>query len=482
MKKLLLLGCYLFFLVSCGGGSGGESLTSTETETTVSEPTTPESQYPLHRNIKVTWFYVGEPATEENLFISNVASAWDDIWLWHYGGVDSPSDRNNYYPSKFIPSENPFYVALPYNDLDENGNLKSSARQIPWFSEELLSQNGSVLKNRWVKIIKGNKIAYAQWEDVGPFGEDDFDYVFGDAPPANSINGAGIDVSPAVRDYLGLSDVDYVDWQFVDEKDVPPGPWKDIVTTTPVTWLSFASITPETTWYMQLQGSLRTDIPAQLYEVDLFDTPEETIGSLKESGKIVICYFSAGSFEDWRPDADQFPESAIGNPLDNWTGEWWLDIRDEKVREIMINRIELAKEKGCDGVEPDNVDGFVNDTGFPLTYEDQFNFNRLLAIEAKKRGLIIGLKNDLLQVEDLVVYFDYAMNEECHEFNECDMLSPFVEADKPVFNVEYDEIFINDSNAFEQLCQDARERGFRTNVMPLELDGSFVKSCDYGSY
>ena len=466
MKKGFLL-LLLIALSGCGNGGGGEE---------------GSSFYPLHRNVKTTWFYVGEPATEENGYIPNTSSAWDDIWLWHYGGVDDPERRNGYFPASFKPSENPFYVALPFNDLDEKGNLKEIARKIPWFNYEEFKKNGSVLKNRWVKIIKGDKVAYAQWEDVGPFGENDFNYVFGSSPPSNPVNGVGLDVSPAVRDYLGLKDVDYVDWQFVDEDEVPPGPWKEVITRTPVSFFNFPEISTQTTWYWQLQGELRTDIPAKLYDVDLFDTPKETIEKLKEEGKIVICYFSAGTYEEWRPDAGEFKEEELGNPLDKWPGERWLDIRSENVKRIMVKRLELAKEKGCDGVEPDNVDGYLNDTGFPLTYEEQLDYNRFLSIEAKKRGLLVGLKNDLEQVKELAVYFDFAVNEECHAYNECSLLKPFIEQGKPVFNAEYDEKYLNDEEAFKELCEKAKEEGIRTIVVPKELDGSFVKSCDYGEY
>ncbi len=241
-------------------------------------------------------------------------------------------------------------------------------------------------------------------------------------------------------------------------------------------------LTVQTTWYWQLNGSLRTDIPAELYDVDLFDTSSETISQLKKQGKIVICYFSAGSYEEWRPDAYKFPSEAIGNPLDNWSGEYWLDIRNPEIWNIMRDRLDLAVAKGCDGVEPDNVDGYTNDTGFDLNYNDQLRYNRFLADEAKSRGLLIGLKNDLEQIPDLVDYFDFAINEECHKYDECDLLQSFIKQGKPVFNAEYDDIYVYNENTFRNLCNDAKNRNFRTNVYPIELDGSFVRSCDYGEY
>jgi len=213
------------FLIACGGTS---STSSSSTDTNL---------YLLHKNISVTIFWTGENASSENANIPNLASAWDDMWMLNYGGVDTPDARNGYYPADFIPNENPFYFALPYNDFDSNGDKKIDLiSYIPW---AILSddKNESICKNRWIKISKNSKVAYAQWEDVGPFGEDDREYVFGHAEPQNSINNkAGLDVSPAVRDYLSLSDIDNVDWQFVDEEDVPDGPWKNIVTTININW------------------------------------------------------------------------------------------------------------------------------------------------------------------------------------------------------------------------------------------------------
>lgn len=196
------------------------------------------SNYHLHENITTTSFWVGEPASGDNGYISNAQSAWDEKWTDHFGGFDNPENRNGYYPAGFTPKENPFYFALPYNDLNDGGSRKSSATQIiPWASEKSWSSDESMCKNRWIKIMNGNAAAYAQWEDVGPFLEDDSAYVFGTASPSSSENDhAGLDVSPAVRDYLGLSGMESCSWQFVDAKDVPEGPWKQIITTSNIHW------------------------------------------------------------------------------------------------------------------------------------------------------------------------------------------------------------------------------------------------------
>lgn len=237
------------------------------------------------------------------------------------------------------------------------------------------------------------------------------------------------------------------------------------------------TLSVNTTWYIQLQGSLSTSVNVELYDVDLFDTPREVIRELKSQGKIVICYFNAGAYEDWRPDRDRFPREVIGNPMEGWEGEYWIDIRDERVREIMVSRMVLAKDKGCDGVDPDNVNGYTQNTGFDLTYEDQLDYNRFLAREAHRLGLLIGLKNDGEQVNDLVDYFDFSVQEECHQYNECDLYYPFVQRGKPVFNIEYAEEYVNNETAFAQLCQRAREEGFMTAVYNYALDGTLFKPC-----
>ena len=234
-----------------------------------------------------------------------------------------------------------------------------------------------------------------------------------------------------------------------------------------------------TTWHWQLQGPLNTSYKVELYDIDLFDTDTNTIASLKQSGKTVICYFSAGSYEDWRPDADAFPNSTLGNELDGWGGERWLDIRDDTVKNIMLSRLDLAKKKGCDGVEPDNVDGYSNDNGLGLTPNDQLAYNKFLATEAKKRGLQVGLKNDLEQAQELEPFFDFSLNEQCHIYEECNMLLPFIRHNKPVLNAEYAKAYVNNTNgARDALCAESKAMGLSTLILPKALDGSFRYSCD----
>jgi hypothetical protein len=239
------------------------------------------------------------------------------------------------------------------------------------------------------------------------------------------------------------------------------------------------TLSTQTTWQWQLSNTLNLSYDVSLYDIDLFDSTPSIIRTLHDKGKIVICYFSAGSYENWRSDAGEFPDTVQGESLEGWEGEQWLDIRSDRVRTIMQKRLDLAQQKGCDGVEPDNVDGYINDTGFSLTDEDQKAYNLFLAQEAHKRGLLIGLKNDLEQVEELYRFFDFAVNEQCHEYNECDMLLPFTEAGKPVFNAEYADRYVTNKNGSrDELCHHSKEKNLRTLILPIYLDDTFRYSCD----
>jgi len=234
---------------------------------------------------------------------------------------------------------------------------------------------------------------------------------------------------------------------------------------------------PLITWHIQLSGSINTSHDAELYDIDLFDSPASLIQELQESGIKVICYFSAGSYEEWRSDAGSFKANDLGNTLDGWPGERWLDIRSENVRAIMTKRLDLAKSKGCDGVDPDNMDGYTNQPGMNLTAEDQLAYNRFIANEAHARMLAVGLKNDVDQINELVRYFDFAVNEQCFEYSECSTMEPFITANKPVFNIEYQQKYVNRSLALQTLCSDSINKQFSTLVLPLELNDEFRLSC-----
>ena len=188
------------------------------------------TRYPFHTDITATVFWIGEEPTKENP-TPNHKSSWDMEWQKNYGGCDTPDATKrtvNYTPAAFVPKQNPFYIALPYNDVIDSSHTKpEAATRIPWFKTRFTKLGKSVVKGQWVVIQQGSKFCYAQWEDAGPFETTDVDYVFGNARPKNtSNNSAGIDISPAVRDYLGLHSGGKVNWRFVDVSEIPDGPWR----------------------------------------------------------------------------------------------------------------------------------------------------------------------------------------------------------------------------------------------------------------
>jgi len=187
------------------------------------------SQYTWKRDIPVTVFWVGEDATENNP-THNHASSWDPNWKQNFGGFDDPNDRNGFFPAKFKPRLNPFYIALPYNDVARGGGRfkPEASRLIKWFWRSAKAPGKSVCKGRWLAIHYGHKVCYAQWEDCGPFYTDDHSYVFQNSRPKPNRNGnAGLDVSPAVRDFLGVKSSQRVSWKFVEGSEVPQGPWSE---------------------------------------------------------------------------------------------------------------------------------------------------------------------------------------------------------------------------------------------------------------
>ena len=187
----------------------------------------PGEKFPWKKEIVTTTFWIGEKPSANNP-VPNRSSSWDANWTKNYGGFDDPdkSKRRDFIPVKFTPKQNPFYCALPYNDKSVNGHRPEAPRVVPWFKEAYQGPGVSTVKGRWIAIRYGNKVAYAQWEDAGPFRTDHWQYVFGNERPKPNLNkGAGLDVSPAVRDYLGMNDTDVTDWKFVEFSEVPHGPW-----------------------------------------------------------------------------------------------------------------------------------------------------------------------------------------------------------------------------------------------------------------
>lgn len=192
-------------------------------------PIVTSQTYPWKRGIVTTVFWVGEAASARNP-VHNRSSSWDLDWESNYGGFDDPepSHRRNFAPAAFVPRLNPFYCALPYNDVTHSVTKPEARLVIPWFAHAFAREGESVCRDRWIAIHNqaSGKTCYAQWSDCGPFRTDHWQYVFGnDRPKPNLNKGAGLDVSPAVREYLGLGGIDYTDWRFVEFNEIPRGPW-----------------------------------------------------------------------------------------------------------------------------------------------------------------------------------------------------------------------------------------------------------------
>ena len=221
MRKLLLAILVLVALVLAGCASSSSARGP--------RPNT-AGPYPTHSGIDATVFWVGEASDSDNHFIPNKSSAWVDDWQGEFGGIDDPNRRCQVYLPCFAYNENPFYFALPFDDRDKQGNLKTASQlsHIYWY-EGPPAAGTSLVKNHWIRVTKGTKVAYAQWEDAGPVNEDDVDYVFGTARPQYR---AGLDLSPATALAVGLDGEGPVSWTFVPSDQVPDGPWRARTTTT----------------------------------------------------------------------------------------------------------------------------------------------------------------------------------------------------------------------------------------------------------
>jgi len=201
-----------------------------------------------------------------------------------------------------------------------------------------------------------------------------------------------------------------------------------------------------TTWnwiLSEANDKIKSDKNVDVLDIDLFDNTKSTIESLKKQGHHIICYFSVGTFEKWRPDAEKFLdiEDLVRDKMDKWN-ENYIDITNPQLKPIMSKRFDLAKEKGCDAVEPDNIDIYMDEKikkwKKPISVEDQINYDIWLTEEAHSRGLSIAMKNDVENIEKLLKYFDFAINEECYEYDECgNYVESFIKNDKAVFMAAY---------------------------------------------
>ena len=231
---------------------------------------------------------------------------------------------------------------------------------------------------------------------------------------------------------------------------------------------------PRLSWYWQLTGTVNNSYPAAAYDIDGFDNSQGEVATLHAANKHVICYIDVGTWENWRPDASKFPSSVLGNP-NGWPGERWLDVRQLSVLEpLMTARFQMCKQKGFDAIEPDNVDGWENGTGFPISGHDQLTYNAWIASEAHSLGLAVFQKNDPEQAAQLEPDFDGVLDEQCNEYSECSSFQPYLRAGKPVLNAEY-------NLPVSQFCPADNGAGIMGALYNINLDGSTYQPCWSGS-
>jgi endo-alpha-1,4-polygalactosaminidase (GH114 family) len=249
---------------------------------------------------------------------------------------------------------------------------------------------------------------------------------------------------------------------------IPEGIWKPVA---------------GTTWNYELLNVVNdTSADAEVWDIDLFNNDDTVISDLQAAGKKVLCYFSAGSYENWRPDKDKFKDSELGKPLSGWEGERWLDTKSQNVRKIMQARLDMAVDKKCNGVEPDNVDAYDNDNGLDLSEPDAADYVTFLANEAHSRNLSVALKNAGNIVPTVIDIVEYSVQEQCIEFKNCEQFMPFIKANKPVFHVEYPKGDNTNNNNLvatdtrTSICDDSAAAGFSTIIKNMNLD-NFIESC-----
>jgi hypothetical protein len=234
------------------------------------------------------------------------------------------------------------------------------------------------------------------------------------------------------------------------------------------------------TWQIQ-QGAVDTlpTLRAQVYNIDLFDNNSTTIAALHELGRRVICSFSAGTLETWRPDASTFEKTAIGSSVQGSQNQSWLDTRQQSVRQIMAARIKLARDSGCDGVDPNHIDGYSStySTGFPLTTNTAADYVQYLANAAHTLDIAVGLHNAPELINETLDVVDWQLNEGCVTDGVCGEYQSFVWAGKPVFHIEY---ATNASVAvLDQACNANGTKQFSTLIKKEQLDTWSVQ-CPYG--
>lgn len=238
----------------------------------------------------------------------------------------------------------------------------------------------------------------------------------------------------------------------------------------PTMWIPAAG----TSYQVQYQGRLDLGVPAAAYDLDAFDTHSATVAALHAQNRHAVCYVDVGTWENWRPDAHAFPKSVLGKPDGGWPGERWLDIRQTAVLEpIMTQRFELCAHKGFDAIDPDNIDGYTNDTGFPLTAADQLTYDTWVARAIHAQGLSAAQKNDGGQIATLAQVFDFAVVEQCFAQHWCRQFKRYADANRLVVDIEYG---LPQSRFLSKTCP-ADARLHETAILKHLSLNSWIVSC-----
>ncbi|KAF2484212.1 glycoside hydrolase superfamily [Neohortaea acidophila] len=202
----------------------------------------------------------------------------------------------------------------------------------------------------------------------------------------------------------------------------------------------------------------------------MLDAPASLVQAFKAKGHKVICYFSAGTWEKWRADADQFPAAALGRTVGGWPNERWLNTSNPEVRDIMVARMKVGQAKGCDGVDPDNIDGYENNTGFDITEDQAVDYVQFLQRTANSLGMAAGLKNGGDIIPRVINGSAWSVNEQCVQYNECEPYQAFIKQNKPVFHLEYTKKAPAPKSFVKKSCDDPQAKGFSTLVKHLSLN------------
>lgn len=222
------------------------------------------------------------------------------------------------------------------------------------------------------------------------------------------------------------------------------------------------------TWYWQLQGTPKIQ-PVQASDFDGFDNSAATVAKFHAAGQKAICYIDVGTWENWRSDAGKFPASVKG-ATNGWPGERWLDVRQiATLAPIMSARFQMCAAKGFDAVEPDNMDGWENSTGFPISGAQQIAYNKWVAQAVHAVGLAVFQKNDPEQAGSLQPSFNGVIDEQCNQYTECNLLTPYLTAGKPVLDAEY--------RGYPGFCAADAKAGIMGALFNTALDGGVFKHC-----